>query len=404
MVHSECPYLREATPGDDTETVTVSETYNTAVKSLDIGAVFTDIYDLLEDSHDCWPADTFGSSSSYGPLFVRLTWHCSGSYRDTDQKGGCAGGRIRFNPEASWDDNTNLDKARALLYPIKKKYGDALSYGDLFAFAGTAAILHMGGPVSEICAGRVDSEDGTLSKPLGPSDEAPPCTEQGNCEKPLGADTIGLIYVNPEGVLGDPVPEKSAVRIREVFGRMGMNDTETVALIGGGHAFGKCHGACDIAPSGAPFWEGKCGTGYGEDTFTSGFEGQWTTNPLKWDNEYFVFLRDGQYNLTTGDGGKYQWENQENGFIMLTADLALVNDDKYEEIVNEFADDIEKLNDAFSKAWAKLTTQGGVMATNKFCIDVSELVYPTTTDDESIGCIVYIGWNMILLAMMQFLM
>jgi len=362
-------------------TPTLSD-YEKSLAELSIVDVFHDLYKAMTDSQDCWPADQFNGKSSYGPLFIRLAWHCSGSFRATDDKGGCAGGRIRFEPEASWDDNTNLDKARALLGGIKEKYGNSLSWGDLFVFAGTAAIMNMGGPVTEICAGRIDSADGTLSLPLGPSPEqiaTAPCPDNGNCQKPLGASTLGLIYVNPEGIKGVPDPVPTAARIREVFSRMDFNDTETVALIGGGHAFGKCHGACTtgagLPPNKQPYnpWPGTCGTGdnkgKGAYTFTSGFEGQWTSRPLTWTNEFFTFLLNGNYTKIQGDGGKYQWRNAANGFLMLTSDLALINDVKYKKIVETFANDITALEDAFGKAWEKLTTQGGTWATGKKCLD-----------------------------------
>merc|ERR1719410_1177449 len=383
--HSTCPFLLEGTPATSNATIPDANLYNEELSSLDIKAVFGDIYDVLRESQECWPADSFGSDSSYGPLFIRLTWHCAGTYRDTDKIGGCGGGRQRFEPEASLPDNTNLDKAKALLYPIKEKYGDSLSWGDLLTFAGTAAIIDMDGPVTEVCAGRIDSSDGTESMPLIDNTT---CPEPGNCQEPLGQSTIGLIYVNPEGVMGIPDPSLSAERIREIFGRMGMDDTETVALIGGGHAFGKCHGACPAGPGASPHedplnpWPGNCGTGMGEDTYTSGLEGQWTTNPLQWDNEYFTQLIDDDYNLTLGDGDKYQWENQRNGYLMLTTDLALVDDDDYRQIVASFAADIEVLNEAFSAAWAKLTTSGGVWATNKFCISGEELISDAEESEE----------------------
>ena len=204
---------------------------------------------------------------------------------------------------------------------------------------------------------------------------------------------IAKYSVNPEGVFGDPVPSKSASQIREVFGRMDMNDSETVALVGGGHAFGKSHGACPLGagdnPETAPYdpWPGNCGTGKGEDTFTSGFEGQWTTYPFQWDNEYFTQLYDyayGEvdYELVTGDGGKYQWVNSQNGYMMLTADLAFTEDDAYLDIVTEFAENIDSLNNAFSAAWEKLTTSGGKWADNKHCMsgaDVEEALATTST-------------------------
>merc|ERR1719361_146332 len=385
LVHGVCPYLLQGTPATNNAVVPSENVYSEALDDLDIAEVFNDLYGLMTDSQDCWPADVFGTEQSYGPLFIRLTWHCSGSYRDTDKLGGCAGGRIRFQPESSWADNTNLDKARALLGPIKEKYGDALSWGDLFVFSGTAAIMHMGGPVGDICAGRMDEADGTKSEPLNDA-----CLVQGNCSEPWGASTVGLIYVNPEGVMADPVPEKSAPRIREIFGRMGMNDSETVSLIGGGHAFGKCHGACTLGAGDGPDvnsgnpWPGNCGNGIAENTFTSGFEGAWTHTPLLWSNEYFIQLLNDNYTLWMGPGGHYQWENDDNGLLMLTTDLALVEDDDYLEIVQTFADDIEALNVAFAASWQKLVESGNQTqwASNKFCVEGSTLdteYTPTTT-------------------------
>eukprot|EP01083_Nonionella_stella_P120107 359615_1 len=388
LVHSVCPFLLQGTPINNSAPVPQSEEYDAQLSDLNIYAVLNDINELLTDSQDCWPADEFSAREvSYGPLFVRLAWHCSGTFRDSDGVGGCAGGRQRFWPEASWDDNVNLDKARALLVPIKNKYGDGLSWGDLMIFAGTAAILNMGGPVTEICAGRIDSPNGSLSEPL----VTPPCPVQGNCPEPLGSDTIGLIYVNPAGVMGDPDPAKSAPRIREIFGRMGMNDTETVALIGGGHAFGKAHGACPDGPGASPQedplnpWPGNCGSGMGEDTFTSGFEGQWTTNPLQWDNEFFTQLMDDEYTLINGSGGNPQWDNNSTGYMMLTTDLALIYDEKYKAIVSTFANDLTTLNNAFAAAWEHLVTHGGTWSPQKKCIDASglELPFPYTTQFET---------------------
>jgi len=377
-VKSLCPYLYQGTPISNNDPSIPSESvYNEALDSLDIEAVFNDLYYLMTDSQDCWPADTFGTEQSYGPLFIRLAWHCSGSYRDTDGLGGCAGGRIRYQPESAWPDNTNLDKARALLGPIKEKYGDALSWGDLFVFSGTAAIMNMGGPVSSICAGRIDDADGSKSEPL--NDPEGTCTVQGNCSAPLGAELVGLIYVDARGFMGEPDPSITAPRIREVFGRMGMNDSETVALIGGGHAFGKCHGACSLGAGDGPDvdaenpWPGNCGPGIAQNTFTSGFEGEWTHTPLLWSNEYFQQLITDNYTLWEGPGGNPQWENDENGLMMLTTDLALVYDDEYVDIVTEFADDIGALNTAFAASWKKLVESGGVWANNMFCVDADTM-------------------------------
>lgn len=339
---------------------------------------------LLTDSQACWPAD----SGNYAGLFVRLAWHCSGSYRATDGTGGCTGGRQRFEPEASWEDNINLDKARALLWPIKEKYGMGLSWGDLFTLAGTVAIKHGGGPLQSICFGRVDDADGTLSLPLGPSavqEEVAPCAEQGRCQRPLGTTTVGLIYLNPEGPLSAdgthqvPDPALSAHEVRDSFNRMGFTDDRTtVALIGGGHAFGKTHGACKLGAGLPPNkdandpWAGNCGTGMGKDTYTSGFEGPWTTKTSQWGNEFFRWLRDFTWEKWVGPGGKWQWRikgavGDEATVMRLTSDMALWFDPKYHVLVEEFAANQTALDQTFAHGWLTLTTNGGTWSQNWFC-------------------------------------
>jgi len=370
-----CPGELYGTPPSDNATVPDIDTYNKALETLDIKAVIQDLQKLMMTNQECWPADIFNGNQSYAGLFVRLAWHCSGTYRMTDGVGGCSGGRQRFQPENSWQDNTNLDKARGLLWPLKQKYGDALSWGDLFIMAGTAAIINGGGPIDSICAGRVDDPDGTLSQPLGPGPQQPPCAVNGDCQPPLGTAQVGLIYVNPQGFMGNPHPAQSAAQIRDIFGRMGFNDTQTVALIGGGHEFGKSHGACPKGagppPNVQPLnpWPGMCGTGMGNDTYTSGIEGQWTSNPLVWDNEYFTQQDKDTYTLGKGPGDAWQWKNDRNGYMMFTTDRALVNDTVYREIIHRFATDQQYLNVQFAAAWKKLTEDGGTWAEKKKCID-----------------------------------
>jgi len=349
--------------------------YHAALAALDLDAVRTDLHSLFNSSQPEWPSD-YGY---YGPFFVRLAWHCSGSYRTSDGRGGCDGGRQRFDPERSWDDNTNLDKARGLLWPIKRKYGLGLSWGDLFILAGTTAVEAMGGPILGFCAGRIDDVDGSASVPLGPSSEQEaywPCALNGTCTSPLGSTTVGLIYLNPEGPLGVPAPERSAPQIRDTFNRMNMNDTETVALIGGGHAFGKTHGACPNGAGPSPRedpsnpWPGKCGTGKGADAFTSGFEGPWTTNPTWWDNSYFTNLRSHKWKVHIGPGGHHQWQvdgepsptapgpqGGRQDIMMMTSDVALLHDDAYEKIVRTYATDQPAFDHAWKHAWYKLTTR-----------------------------------------------
>jgi len=367
------------TPFEDTDVVPSEEDYEDSLAFLNIEDVVADIAAVLTDSKECWPAD-YGN---YGPFFIRLAWHCSGSYRATDGKGGCAGGRLRFEPERSWDDNTNLDKARALLAHIKVKYGDALSWGDLFALSGTVAIEQMGGPVQDICVGRIDDSNGDESLILND-----PCDGQdGNCQRPWGTTTVGLIYLNPEGPLQqneagewavNPDPAESIHDVVDAFGRMGFTARQTVALIGGGHAFGKTHGPCPDGPGEKPSenvaepWLGNCGTGKGDDTFTSGFEGPWTTNPIAWDNEFFEYTRSKKWVPYPSPAGHTQWyidgaTGAEAKLMRLTADLALMHNEEFAEIVNEFADNQQSLNTAFEDAWFRLTTQGGRWADNAKC-------------------------------------
>lgn len=354
--------------------------YLEAFAKLDLNAVKTDLKALFIDSQDFFPAD-YGH---YGPLMIRLAWHAAGSYRVRDGRGGADGGRQRFDPERSWPDNTNLDKARTLLEPIKQKYGVGLSWGDLFVLAGDSAIESMGGPTIGFCGGRIDDSTGFWSERLGPNEvqaehepcPEPPCTLQ-------GATELGLIYVNPGGPVINGVqqvrPEASAPDVRETFRRMGMNDTETVALVGGGHAFGKMHGACTNGAGPSPMedpenpWPGLCGSGVGPDTATSGFEGPWTSNPVKWDNEYFRNLHDYTWEATTSSGGNPQWisitpgskvapdvtltGNQE--LVMTTADLSFKFDPEgeYQKISEKFRTDQAYLDEQFAEAWYKLMTR-----------------------------------------------
>jgi catalase-peroxidase len=375
---SGCPYLKQQQQGNvNANTHRQLQTRNRygdgGIPDGGYTAVKEDIKTtILTASKEFFPADFEDPvGPNYGGLMVRLAWHCSGSYRQSDGRGGCDGARIRFYPELNWDDNANLNHALQLLEPIKEKYGSKLSWGDLIVLAGNAAIESMGGPILGFCGGRIDDADGGDSLILGPSAEQEaisPCqsldpTMQGECNlvegSPIGPTTVGLIYVNPAGPKHSPNdPVASGEDIRQTFDNMGFNDTETVALIGGGHAFGKSHGACKDPPCG----KGTNMEGIGPNTFTSGFEGSWTTTPTTWSNQYFRNLFDFEWNLLVGPGDKMQWEpktvdgSDAPDIMMLTVDLALARDSAYKPISEDYRDDLELLNNDFGYAWYKLTS------------------------------------------------
>jgi catalase-peroxidase len=353
---------------------TLQAQYARDLEQVDWDEVKKDLKDLLTDSQDWWPAD-YGT---YGGLFIRLAWHSCGSYRYSDGRGGCDGGSQRFDPERSWPDNTNLDKARKLLQPIKLKYGNGVSWGDLFALTGTVAIQSMGGPDAGFCAGRLDVIDNSQTLLLGPTEEQDKfahCEVNGQCPFPLGSNTLGLIYVNPEGPMGEPDLVGAAGTVRQVFGDMGWEGRELVALIGGGHTFGKTHGASTASngdpPNKCPFapWAGPTGM----EAITSGLEGPWTSEPTKWDNKYFQYLMDFEWEAVIGPGGKHQWRvkdddgpqapvadphsDEKQDIMMLTTDVALKIDPEYKIYVKEFAENATALTEAFGKAWYKLVTR-----------------------------------------------
>jgi catalase-peroxidase len=353
--------------------------YAEAFKSLDLEALKRDLFEVMKTSQDWWPAD-YGN---YGPLFIRMSWHAAGTYRIHDGRGGGGSGAQRFAPLNSWPDNASLDKARRLLWPVKQKYGRKISWADLIIFAGNCAYESMGFETFGFGFGREDiwepdeifwgSEDTWLGDERYSGDR--------ELERPLGAVQMGLIYVNPEGPNGNPDPLAAARDIRETFARMAMNDEETVALIVGGHTFGKTHGAASAEyvgpePEAAPIeqqalgWKNSFGTGSGPDTFTSGLEGAWTSEPTKWDNGFLDNLFDYDWELTTSPAGAKQWTpkdpaargtvpdahdpSKRHAPMMLTTDLALKVDPVYAPIAKRFHEDPAALADAFGKAWYKL--------------------------------------------------
>ena len=356
--------------------------YAKEFQSLDLAQVKKDIVDVLTTSQAWWPAD-YGH---YGPFIIRMAWHSAGTYRIGDGRGGAGTGTLRFAPLNSWPDNTNLDKARLLLWPVKKKYGKKLSWADLMVLAGNCALESMGFQTFGFAGGREDvwepEEDvywGSETEWLGDKRY----TGDRELENPLGAVQMGLIYVNPEGPNGNPDPVASARDIRETFARMAMNDEETVALIAGGHTFGKTHGAADPGkyvgrePAAASIeeqgtgWKNTYGTGNGEYTITSGLEGAWTTKPTQWTNEYFEHLFGYEWELTKSPAGAFQWKpkdgagagtvpdahNPEKSHAptMLTSDLALRMDPAYEKVSRHFYENPDAFADAFARAWFKLT-------------------------------------------------
>ena len=356
--------------------------YAEAFKTLDLEVLKHDIDALMTTSQEWWPAD-YGH---YGPLFIRMAWHSAGTYRIGDGRGGAASGTLRFAPLNSWPDNASLDKALRLLWPIKQKYGRKLSWADLMIFTGNCAIESMGLKTLGFAGGREDvwepEEDiywGSETTWMG--DER--YTGDRELENPLGAVQMGLIYVNPQGPNGNPDPVAAAIDIRETFRRMAMNDEETVALIAGGHTFGKTHGAADAneyvgpEPEGADLeeqglgWKNSFGSGKGSDTITSGLEGAWTTAPTKWDNNFFENLFDYEWELVKGIGGAWQWTpkdasaqdtvpdahdpSKKHAPMMLTTDLSLKADPIYAQISKRFYENPAEFADAFAKAWYKLT-------------------------------------------------
>ncbi|WP_394368972.1 catalase/peroxidase HPI [Hymenobacter ruricola] len=356
--------------------------YAEAFKKLDLNAVKQDLFALMTDSQDWWPAD-YGH---YGPFFIRMAWHSAGTYRIGDGRGGAGSGAQRFAPLNSWPDNANLDKARLLLWPIKQKYGQQISWADLMVLAGNCALESMSFKTFGFAGGREDVWEPEQDIYWGPETEwlgDKRYSGDRDLDNPLAAVQMGLIYVNPEGPNGEPDPIRSARDIRETFGRMAMNDEETVALIAGGHTFGKTHGAADPGqhvgkePAGATLeemgtgWRNSFGKGHSEHTITSGLEGAWTSTPAEWSNGYFNNLFGFEWELTTSPGGAKQWRPVNGGGagtipdahdpakkhapFMLTTDIALRADPVYEAISRRFHQHPDEFADAFARAWFKLT-------------------------------------------------
>eukprot|EP00980_Cylindrotheca_fusiformis_P007657 scaffold1605_cov141-Cylindrotheca_fusiformis.AAC.20 len=367
---------------EKTNPMSPSFDYASEFSKLDLAAVKQDLRVLMTDSKDWWPAD-YGH---YGPFFIRMAWHSAGTYRINDGRGGAGSGQMRFAPLNSWPDNANLDKARRLLWPIKQKYGKKISWADLIILTGNVALESMGFETFGFAGGREDvwepEDDVNWGQETTWLSDKNRYKGDRKLDNPLGAVQMGLIYVNPEGPNSNPDPLASARDIRETFGRMAMNDEETVALIAGGHTFGKCHGAGDASnvgpePEGAPIeqqglgWKSKYQSGKGSDTITSGLEGAWTYKPTEWDNGYFEVLFGNEWKLTKSPAGAYQWTPKNNNGknkvpdahdpnkhhppMMFTSDLALVTDQKYKSISERYYRNPEEFKAAFAKAWYKLT-------------------------------------------------
>ena len=360
--------------------------YREEVKKLDFEKLKNDMHEMMTSSVEWWPADW----NHYGGLMIRMAWHAAGTYRISDGRGGAGTGNLRFAPLNSWPDNTNLDKARRLLWPIKKKYGNKISWADLFILAGNVAYESMGLKMYGFSYGRPDIWHPEIDINWGPENEFLAPSEQryddlnepSSMQKPLAAAHMGLIYVNPEGVNGKPDPLKTALHVRETFARMAMNDEETVALTAGGHTVGKAHGNGDAnllgpGPEGGNIneqgfgWHNPSGSGNGKDAVTSGIEGAWTTNPTQWDNGYFDMLFNHDWELRKSHLGAWQWEpkeiaenkkpvdannpNKRNNPIMTDADMAMKLDPIYRDISLKFMNDQDYFSRTFARAWFKLT-------------------------------------------------